>query len=129
MSLFWFTAVMDAPTDEVRQEPRWIMMFADDAVICSGRREQVEGNQERWRSEQEGRGMKVSRSRTEYVCESKEAGCKEEMWRRSMSLNTQVQVLRATRSLVTRRRRACRQGGAGGGGGGGSIGVSLISKT
>ena len=36
LNLFWF------PTDEVRQEPPWMIMFADDAVICSESREQVE---------------------------------------------------------------------------------------
>ena len=38
----------------------WILMFVDDAVIYSESREQVEGNLERWRSELERRGMKVS---------------------------------------------------------------------
>ena len=36
------------------------MMFADDAVICSESREQVEEKLQRWRSELERRGMKVS---------------------------------------------------------------------
>ena len=52
-----------------------MMMFADDTVICIESREQVEENLERWRSEPEGRGMKVSRSRTEYMCvNEREAG-------------------------------------------------------
>ena len=36
------------------------MMFADDAVICSESREQVEEKLQRWRSELDRRGMKVS---------------------------------------------------------------------
>ncbi|KAK2922282.1 hypothetical protein Q8A73_001767 [Channa argus] len=65
---FLFALVMDRLTDEVRQESPWTMMFADDIVICSESREQVEENLERWRSALENRGMKLSRSKTEYMC-------------------------------------------------------------
>ena len=44
------------------------MMFADDIVISSGSREQVEKKLQRWRYDLERRGMKVSRSKTEYMC-------------------------------------------------------------
>ncbi|KAK3530169.1 hypothetical protein QTP86_017736, partial [Hemibagrus guttatus] len=54
--------VMDQLSEEVRQESSWTMMFADDIVICSESREQVEENLERWRFALERRGMKVSRS-------------------------------------------------------------------
>ncbi|KAK3535993.1 hypothetical protein QTP70_023721, partial [Hemibagrus guttatus] len=53
--------VMDQWSEEVRQESPWTMMFADDIVICSESREQVEENLERWRFALERRGMKVSR--------------------------------------------------------------------
>ncbi|KAK3521029.1 hypothetical protein QTP86_001514 [Hemibagrus guttatus] len=52
--------VMDQLSEEVRQESPWTMMFADDIVICSESREQVEENLERWRFVLERRGMKVS---------------------------------------------------------------------
>ncbi|KAK3559438.1 hypothetical protein QTP86_013503 [Hemibagrus guttatus] len=52
---------MDQLSEEVRQESPWTMMFADDIVICSESREQVEENLERWRFALERRGMKVSR--------------------------------------------------------------------
>ncbi|KAK3546520.1 hypothetical protein QTP70_026375, partial [Hemibagrus guttatus] len=58
--------------EEVRQE--WTMMFADDIVICSESREQVEENLERWRFALERRGMKVSRSKTEYMCVNEREG-------------------------------------------------------
>ncbi|KAK3514486.1 hypothetical protein QTP70_018684 [Hemibagrus guttatus] len=54
--------VMDQLSEEVRQESPWTMMFADDIVICSESREQVEENLERWRFALERRGMKVSRT-------------------------------------------------------------------
>ncbi|KAK3544003.1 hypothetical protein QTP70_032763, partial [Hemibagrus guttatus] len=68
--------VMDQLSEEVRQESPWTMMFVDDIVICSESREQVEENLERWRFALERRGMKVSRSKTEYMCvnEREESG-------------------------------------------------------
>ncbi|KAK3513464.1 hypothetical protein QTP70_015459, partial [Hemibagrus guttatus] len=50
--------VMDQLSEEVREESPWTMMFADDIVICSESREQVEENLERWRFALERRGMK-----------------------------------------------------------------------
>ncbi|KAK3533449.1 hypothetical protein QTP70_022252, partial [Hemibagrus guttatus] len=61
-------------SEEIRQESPWTMMFADDIVICSESREQVEENLERWRFALERRGMKVSRSKTEYMCVNEREG-------------------------------------------------------
>ncbi|KAK3518002.1 hypothetical protein QTP70_030316 [Hemibagrus guttatus] len=60
LSPFLFAMVMDQLSEEVRQESPWTMMFADDIVICSESREQVEESLERWRFALERRGMKVS---------------------------------------------------------------------
>ncbi|KAK3528732.1 hypothetical protein QTP70_010392 [Hemibagrus guttatus] len=74
LSPFLFAIVMDQLSEEVRQESPWIMMFADDIVICSESREQVEENLERWRFALERRGMKVSGSKTEYMCVNEREG-------------------------------------------------------
>ncbi|KAK3540070.1 hypothetical protein QTP70_025377 [Hemibagrus guttatus] len=74
LSPFLFAMVMDQLSEEVRQESPWTMMFADDIVICSESREQVEENLERWRFALERRGMKVSGSKTEYMCVNKREG-------------------------------------------------------
>ncbi|KAK3573207.1 hypothetical protein QTP86_015118, partial [Hemibagrus guttatus] len=66
--------VMVQLSEEVRQESPWTMMFADDIVIYSESREQVEENLERWRFALERRGMKVSRSKTEYMCVNEREG-------------------------------------------------------
>ncbi|KAK3545944.1 hypothetical protein QTP70_016948, partial [Hemibagrus guttatus] len=60
LSPFLFAMVMDQLSEEVRQESPWTMMFADDIVICSESREQVEEDLEKWRVVLERRGMKVS---------------------------------------------------------------------
>ena len=44
------------------------MLFADDIVICEEAREEVERRLECWRYASERRGMKVNRSKTEYLC-------------------------------------------------------------
>ncbi|KAK3565948.1 hypothetical protein QTP86_023273, partial [Hemibagrus guttatus] len=74
LSPFLFAIVMDQLSEEVREESPWTMMFADDIVICSESREQVEENLERWRFALERRGMKVSRSKTEYMCVNEREG-------------------------------------------------------
>ncbi|MCJ8735267.1 hypothetical protein PDJAM_G00244980 [Pangasius djambal] len=74
LSPFLFAMVMDQLSEEVRQESPYTMMFADDIVICIESREQVEENLERWRFALERRGMKVSRSKTEYMCVNEREG-------------------------------------------------------
>ncbi|KAK3546326.1 hypothetical protein QTP70_025678 [Hemibagrus guttatus] len=74
LSPFLFAIVMDQLSEEVRQESPWTIMLADDIVICSESREQVEENLERWRFALERRGMKVSRSKTEYMCVNEREG-------------------------------------------------------
>ena len=68
LSPFLFAVIMDRLTDEVRREPLWTMLFADDIMICEETREEVEQRLECWRYALERRGMKVSRSKTEYLC-------------------------------------------------------------
>ena len=68
LSPFLFAVIMDRLMDEVRREPLWTMLFADDIVICKETREEVERRLESWRYALERRGMKVSRSKIEYLC-------------------------------------------------------------
>ena len=60
-----FAMVIDRMTDEIREEAPWTMMFADDIVICSERKEQVEEKLESWRYSLERTGMKVNREKTD----------------------------------------------------------------
>ena len=80
MSLTWkwkcilVATVTDSLTDEVRQESPWPMLSAEDIMICREWKEQVEGNLERWRYAPQRREMKVSHSKTEYMCGKDRAG-------------------------------------------------------
>ena len=48
-----FFAKMDRLTDEVRQESPWTVMYADDIVVCSESREQVEEKLQRsWKGKE-----------------------------------------------------------------------------
>ena len=44
------------------------MLFADNIVICEETREEVERRLQYWRYALKRRGMKVSRSKTKYLC-------------------------------------------------------------
>ena len=68
LSPFLFAVIMDRLTDEVTREPPWTMLFADDIVISKGTREEVEQRLESWRYALDRRGIKVSRSKTKYLC-------------------------------------------------------------
>ena len=68
LSPFLFALVMDRLTDGSRQEGPWTMMFSDDIVICSEHKGHAKESLESWRQALERRRMKVSRSKTEYMC-------------------------------------------------------------
>ena len=68
LSPFLFAVIMDRLMDEVRREPPWTMLFADDIMICEETRKEVERRLESWKYALERRGMRVSRSKTEYLC-------------------------------------------------------------
>ena len=68
LSPFLFAVIMDRLTDEVRRESPWTMLFADNIVICEETRKEVERRLESWKYALGRRGMKVNRSKTEYLC-------------------------------------------------------------
>ena len=67
LSPYLFDLIMDVLTREVKEEPPWSMMFADDIVLCDDTREKVGEKLEAWRRVMEERGLKVSRNKTEYM--------------------------------------------------------------
>ena len=68
LSQFLFAVIMDRLTDEIRREPPWMMLFADEIVIYEETREEIGRRLKYWRYALERRGMKVSTSKTKYLC-------------------------------------------------------------
>ena len=62
-----FIIIMDVITENIEKDPPWAMMFADDLVLCAMTREEVEEDLETWRVLFERHGLKISRTKTEYL--------------------------------------------------------------
>ena len=63
-----YAMVMGRMTDDmIREEAPWTMMCANDIVICSESKEQIEEKLESWRYALEKRN-KVNRRKIEYMC-------------------------------------------------------------
>ena len=63
--------ILDVMGRGIKEQPPWCMLFSDNIVLCSTRREHVERKLEEWRIAMEERGLKISRRKTEYL------GCNE----------------------------------------------------
>ena len=68
LSPLLFAVVKDKLTGEVSNEAPWSMIFTDDMVLVRVIREEIEQDLERWRNSLERRGIKVSRTKTDYLC-------------------------------------------------------------
>ena len=67
LSPFFFVIIMDRLTEDIRKDAPWDMLFADDIVLCRQNHRELEEDLEIWRNALERRGLKVSRSKTEYL--------------------------------------------------------------
>ena len=65
---FLFAVIMDRQKDEVRKELPCTMLYTDDVVIREETRKEVERRLECCRYVLKRRGMKVSWSKTKYLC-------------------------------------------------------------
>ena len=66
LSPLLFNIVFDVITENVREEPPWCLIYADDVVVVAESKVEVERKLEEWRNALESRGMKISRTKTEY---------------------------------------------------------------
>ena len=67
LSPLLFISVMDIISQEVGRRPPHAMLFADDLVLCENTRKQAEEQLELWRRAIENKGLRVCRSKTEYL--------------------------------------------------------------
>ena len=67
LSPFLFAIIIDRLTEYIRKNAPWDMLFADDIVLSRQNHRKLEEDLEIWRSALERRGLKVSRSKTEYL--------------------------------------------------------------
>ena len=67
LSPFLFAIIIDRLTEDIRKDAPWDMLFADAIVRCRQNHRKLEKDLEIWRNALERRGLKVSRSKTEYL--------------------------------------------------------------
>ena len=67
LSPFLFATIMEKLTEDIRKDAPWNMLFADDIVLSRQNHRELEDDLEMWRNALERRGLKVSRSKTEYL--------------------------------------------------------------
>ena len=67
LSPLLFLIIIDVLTENIEKDPPCAMMFADDLVLCAMTREEVEEDLETWRVVFERHGLKISRTKTEYL--------------------------------------------------------------
>ena len=67
LSPFLFAIIIDAITKNIQDEVPWTMLFADDIVIVGETKAEVNRKLELWRQTLETNGLKLSRSKTEYM--------------------------------------------------------------
>ena len=74
LSPLLFIIMMDVLAEEARTKPPWAMLFADNVVLVSETVEEVEEELERWRALIQNKGLRISRSKTEYLVPSHQQG-------------------------------------------------------
>ena len=67
LSPFLFAIIVDKPTEDLRKDATWDMLFADDIVLSRRNHRELEDDVEVCRNALERKGLKVSRSKSEYL--------------------------------------------------------------
>ena len=67
LSPYLFSLILDEITKDIQGELPWCMMFADDVVLVGESPEELGERLEVWREALEGKGLRISRSKTEVI--------------------------------------------------------------
>ena len=67
LSPYLFTLVLEVLTEHIQEPVPWCMLFADDIVLMGESREDLNKKLELWREALEVYGLRISRSKTEYM--------------------------------------------------------------
>ncbi|KAL0879367.1 hypothetical protein ABMA27_003133 [Loxostege sticticalis] len=67
LSPLLFNIVMNYLTATIQKPVPWNMLYADDVVLLSDSKQDIQENLEQWRRALESGGLRISRSKTEYM--------------------------------------------------------------
>ncbi|XP_076893097.1 threonine synthase, chloroplastic-like [Bidens hawaiensis] len=75
LSPFLFSMVLDELSKSIQEEVPWCMPFADDIVLMAESQKSLNGRLEEWRAALEDKGLRISRSKMEYLyCDFSDTG-------------------------------------------------------
>ncbi|XP_021974416.1 uncharacterized protein LOC110869471 [Helianthus annuus] len=75
LSPFLFAIVLDELSKSIQESIPWCLLFADDIVLIEESKQSLNERLEEWRVALEGKGLRISRSKTEYLyCDFSGAG-------------------------------------------------------
>ncbi|KAD6795909.1 hypothetical protein E3N88_06805 [Mikania micrantha] len=67
LSPFLFAVILDELSRSIQAHIPWCMLFADDIVLVAETKEELNVRLEEWRTTLEQRGLRISRTKTEYL--------------------------------------------------------------
>ena len=95
LSPYLFTLVLEVLTEHIQEPVPWCMLFADDIVLMGESREDLNKKLELWREALEVYGLRISRSKTEYM------ECKFSLRRENSNIEVKIgeNILRKVKSF------------------------------
>ena len=67
LSPFIFTVIVEEISKSIWETVPWCMLFANDIVLVAETREEVSNKLDEWRKALDGKGLRISRTKIEYL--------------------------------------------------------------